>query len=326
MLACLLAVLPGCERRPVLVEGMTVRLDVTADYGSDDMPELLRAVFYSKDTRRMVLSDFVSPLGGRIHLPAGEYLYLVYNFDLESTILDNVDSYDNVWAHTSQAPSSISWLFNRLVESALTKEEMIHTRAEGSDDDAGAVVIYEPDALYVAMGEISVPHRSEQDDELVIPVYEKDVLKHGRITVRGLTGIENLSSVTVYITNLSGALYPTKDSLSVEPVVMSMVCEYDGTSDVMVGEFLTFGCLPLDYYTRYDYAITAYILLTDRAGGQYLMTQDLTSQIIESVVATDTLDAEAVYEFEVPEPGQGGGGFSPTLDDWVNEIIPIPLG
>lgn len=315
----------SCDRRPLLVEGMTVRIEVDASYPMGmKVPELYRVFFYSREERKAVVSDFVGPEGGRIHLPAGEYLYLVYNFDLESTILDNLEGYDAVRAFTSRASAGFSWLDGNLV---LVKESsaggIISKAAE--DEENEARMIYEPDALYIATGEVSVPHRSEEDEEMVITAEMKDALRHGTVKVHGLTGIGNIMSVTVYLTNLSGSMYLTRSASSQEPAVICFPCGYDESSGTMSGDFLSFGMLPKEYYTEYGYISQACVLVTDTAGGQYVSVEDITEQVVKYIENDSDMIIELSCILDVPEPG-GDSGFLPTLDDWVPETVPIQLG
>ena len=96
-------VMSACQRREVLIEGMTVRLDIISAVPEGGRePELYNVYFYPVDGSR-AFTDFVGPQGGLMHIPAGDYNYFVYNFDLEATILGGIDRYNTIKAYTSEA-------------------------------------------------------------------------------------------------------------------------------------------------------------------------------------------------------------------------------
>ena len=84
--------------------------------------------------------------------------------------------------------------------------------------------------------------------------------------------------------------------------------------------FNTFGKLPGE-----ENKIFLDITVTDSGGGQYRYIYDVTEQFDDP----ENTDHKLVVDgggVDIPESSQGGGGFSPSVDEWEREDIDVPLG
>ena len=99
----------------------------------------------------------------------------------------------------------------------------------------------------------------------------------------------------------------------------------------MIGNFRIFSFVPdaVRKAGRTDLPESRNILflsIYDTAGGSYLATFDVTDQCENSRNGIDVvINVEVELIFDVPEPVNAGGGFSPNVEDWNTIIYRIDL-
>lgn len=323
------ACLASCTRRPVLPEGMAVYVDIDAEYpAGEKIPELYRVFFYSQSTGKAVVSDFVPTQGGEMHLPAGSYRYFIYNFDLESTMLEDLETGNSVRAYTSVA-QGVTATFREMVTNHDILAGAGGTKDGEADYGTGDPVRYSPDRLFVATGDVTVGHRSVEDEYIVIEAFADDVLPRLDLTVKGLRGLQYVSAVSAYITGMSDSMFPVTGKPSDSGAVFYVDCRYEADSSWFAGGCMTFGTLAREAYLEGGRRCVAYVVVTDLIGGQYVYAEDVTDQVLACLAAGVTVDVnlQLVFDFEVPPVKEdAGGGFSPSLDDWHEEEVPVPIG
>ena len=113
MAVLLICILPSaCQRRPLTTADYMVVVNIELEkdivnYTVEKDPSLMRCIFYDSETGDFVTQAFLPPTGGQVSLiPAREYDVLVYNFDTESTWLEEENWYHRIYASTSLIPDS----------------------------------------------------------------------------------------------------------------------------------------------------------------------------------------------------------------------------
>lgn len=158
MLLCILA--SSCKRRPLTTADYTVIVNIKIDkeivnYEVTKDPTMMRCVFYDSHTGAFITQAFLPPTGGQVSLiPAREYDVLVYNFDTESTWLEDENWFHKIYASTSVIPESFK-----------TK---LKNRSTNIEDEE---IVYDPDHLFVGrLHDVFIPARSVDAPPVVLDI------------------------------------------------------------------------------------------------------------------------------------------------------------
>ena len=304
--AVLAAIAGACNKRPVYPEATLVKIILTNEIPEGRrVPELYRVVFFEEGGGQAAVSDFIGPEGGEVYVPAGRYDWLVCNFDLESASVEGLERFASVTAGLFRAPSDYGVEYSALA---------------GSERSSMAVC-YEPDAVYVSTGLLDVPHRSTLDSPLVVETCPEQIQRGAEIRIVGITGLKYVSSVRLYIDNLAADYSLVGRKPGTKPCVLFTDCRYDSSFGGPSGRFLFYGCCAS---VKAVEGVYVYAVLTDVAGNVYTTVADGT----EAFTARDTDDVKLtiLWELDIPEPEPDEDGFLPTLQDWENETVPVPIG
>jgi len=312
----------SCAFREVFVEGTLISIRFEGDMTRPDgsVPELFEAVFFDAGTGERVASDFIPSGGGQMHLSAGDYRYVIYNFDLESTFLTQTENIGTLSASTSAAASSSSALYRKVLEFDASNDG---TGKDASLRGASAEVLHEPDAFFVATGSISVPHRSGEDEVILLNVKPVNLVHRITLSVEGITGAENVASVTAFLTDLSGSVSPATEATGNDLAAFYLTCT--GGKDSFASTMNYFGPLSAERYERDGVRVMAFIVISGIGGERFLVTRDVTDFILDAADKKD-IHVVVVCSVDVPAPVIEDDGFRPTLDDWFETEVPVPIG
>lgn len=296
MVVALFLGLSACHREPIYKESKKVEVHFEFDLSENDTamhvkprkPSLMRVIFYDPVTHKKVTSLDCSDKGGKVYgLEGGVYDMLAYNNTTEYTEIKNEDNFDNITAFTSQIPMKTDTL---------------------------GVVVREPDHLLVGrLLSVWVPHHSEEDTTVVLLAKMKTVMDSYYLQIDSLQGLENISSVDVYLTNHSGYNNIGPDRRSTTASTLHLTCGVDLERKCLCTRFCTFGKLP----GRVGKAIL-HITVTGPGGRTYDFEEDITEQY-----ENPSHILRLVWK-EIIRPKQESG-FEPRVDEWDPEVIDIPI-
>ena len=232
LILVLLCVIPSsCKRRPLTTADymVVVNIEIEKDivnYEYEKDPSLMRCIFYDSESGAFVTQAFLPPTGGQVSLiPAREYDVLVYNFDTESTWLEEENWYHRIYASTSLIPDSFK-----------TK---LRSRATKVDEEQ---IVYDPDHLYVGrLNDVFIPSRSVDAPAVVLDIKCETVVESWLLEVKTITGAKNIGSIAAVVTSLAGSNKIAYDERSAEYVSVyfdNQVIDQDG---VLTAKFNTFG-------------------------------------------------------------------------------------
>lgn len=359
----------GCERRPMFVisDGVLIRQTVDTSFVREGkpvpaVPGLFRVLAYDSKTGKSVTSDFISSGGGQFHVPAGDYDIMTYNFGTEYCIVENEYDRDGAYVHTSQMENSLGQLFvgathakEQSIPEVVTKASTIVLSDQAMDVNPDSKyynmpVVFQPDYFWRGKVRRSVPYRSQEDPDLIIDVEAGSLVKTGHVLIRKVKGLENIGSVTLFLTNLTRrvSLHSGKPFPEAAVFCFGAFPSKNGIE----ADFRSFGRLDVDtmyelYRARmtargtaagskagspqngseaavlYDRTNELYILVTDRGGGQYLWVFDVTEQVQGE--SDGEIEIELDLDVVIPEPEHGGGGFLPSVGDWGEVRVPVDI-
>ena len=295
----LLCILPSsCKRRPLTTADYSVMLNIEinkdiVNYTVEKDPSLMRCIFYDSNSGAFVTQAFLPATGGQVSLiPAREYDVLVYNFDTESTWLENENWYQKIYASTSLIPDSFR-----------TK---LRSRATKADEEQ---IVYDPDHLFVGrLNDVFIPSRSVDAPQVVLDVVCETVVESWILEAKTITGVENIGSVAAVITNLSGSNKIGYNERQDDVVSVYFDNQVINSEGLLTAKFNTFG-----WTNKIKDAQVLSLVFTDIAGKGHVFNIDISDQFPgnkEQIIRVET-------EIDIPEPmTSGDGGFVPKVDEW----------
>ncbi len=307
LLVLLCALASSCKRRPLTTADymVIVNIEIEKDIVNHTVekdPSLMRCIFYDSESGAFVTQAFLPPTGGQVSLiPSREYDVLVYNFDTESTWLEEENWYHKIYASTSIIPDS----FRTKLRSRATKGEE-------------ELIVYDPDHLFVGrLNDVFIPARSVDAPPVVLDVTCETVVESWLLEVKTVTGVKNIGSIAGVITALSGSNKIGPNERSTDFVSVYFDNQVIDENGVLTAKFNTFG-----WNKDINEPQVLSLVFTDVAGKGHVYNFDVSNQFPgnkEQII-------RIVTEIDIPEPmTSSDGGFVPKVEDWdeVNTDIII---
>ena len=262
-------------------------------------PDRLAACFYDVNTHQMVAKEYVGPTGGYItSVPSGTYDILVYELGTLVTQVENNDMRGQIKARTDDITQSVSTRF-------LSKA----TKADPNTDP----VISEPDHLIVArLAGVFVPDHADIDETYVIHADGQSSVETYSFLVRNVKGIEQVRSVQALVTGQASSKFLWDGHNPTAPVNVLTTAVADRSLKCFYGVYNTFGEIGGKVYLNF--------LVTTINGDEEVFPVDVTDEVDnpDNVIVVDSL--------VIPPMGDTPhGGYNPTVDDWDDEVIDVPI-
>ena len=288
----------SCKRRPLTTTDYMVILNIEIEkeivnYEVEKDPSLMRCIFYDSESGAFVTQAFLPPTGGQVSLiPSREYDVLVYNFDTESTWLEDENWYHKIYASTSLIPDSFR-----------TK---LRSRATKADEEK---IVYDPDHLFVGrLNDVYIPSRAVDAPPVILDVVCETVVESWILEVRTVTGKKNIGSIAAVITGLTESNKIGPNERSKEFVSVYFDNQEIDDDGLLTAKFNTFG-----WNERITEIQELSLVFTDIAGHGHVYKFDVSNQFPnnkEQIIRINT-------EIDIPEPmTPGDGGFVPKVDEW----------
>ena len=296
MLLCI--TFASCQRRPLTTADFMVILNIEIEkdivnYEVEKDPSLMRCIFYDSQSGAFVTQAFLPPTGGQVSLiPSREYDVLVYNFDTESTWLEDENWFHKIYASTSLIPDSFR-----------TK---LRSRATKVDEEQ---IVYDPDHLYVGrLNDVFIPSRSVDAPPVVLDVVCQTVVESWIIEVKTVTGVKNIGSMAGVVTSLSGSNLIGPNDRSSDFVSVYFDNQVIDDNGLLTAKFNTFG-----WNKDILEPQILSLVFTDIAGKGHVFNVDVSDQFPDNKEQIIRVE----MEIDIPEPMTGGdGGFVPKVDEW----------
>ena len=305
--ALVLLTASACQRRPLTTADFTVILHIEIEkdivnYEVQTEPSLMRCIFYDSESGAFVTQAFLPATGGQISLiPSREYDVLVYNFDTESTWIEEENWFHKIYASTSLIPDS----FKTKLRSRATK---------GDKED----IVYDPDHLFVGrLNDVFIPARSVDAPPVELEVRCETVVESWILEAKTVTGVENIATIAAVVTGLSESNKIGLNERSDEYVSVYFDNQVIDENGVLTARFNTFG-----WHPDIDDSQILSLVFTDTGGNGHVFNIDVSEQFIDNEEQIIRVE----QKFDIPEPiTSGDGGFAPKLEDWdeVNTEIEI---
>ena len=335
LIATVLTVFMGCERRPLEYGNANVNLRlrinlnvrVNGQMESLPEPEMMRVMFFNPETYDLITESYLPAHGGRISLPPGRYKFIGYNFDTEAVLLRNDRNFYTIEAYTNEVSSALkaSMLAAIRYGKSATKADTDETAwdiALNKVQEGG--VIYEPDHLFVSHEDVVVKNIS---GEQTIEADAETIIETWKISVR-IKNEQYMASARALLTgqiasNFIG--FPKEEGKTDTDVTLMFDMQAGSDADdndIVIGKFNTFGKNP-----NVESRLWLTIIIKTAGGDTVEWHRDITDEFFtEDAIEDQTIYIEEEIDIPTPENPEGGsGGFQPGIDDWVEENIPINI-
>ena len=250
--------------------------------------EMYRVCIYDLENHKFAGEDYLPPEGGFLSLPSGIYDMIIYNAGSDVTILEDEQMRSGTYVYTNS-----------------------------SQGDEG-LLIPEPDHMFVAViPEVKIPVYSDADTIRTMTVKTSRIAETYYLEFQNMVGLEKVVSAEVWVSGQVPGKYVwdnrTKDltgSVSFDPII-------DEDKGRIYALFNTFG------RNQYRYTEVFVILtITDHNGRQFRWKVDV-SEILDN---PDNTRNEILIENEIVIPDtDDGGGMTPGVDDWDEDVTVVPI-
>lgn len=306
--SALLAAMTSCDHKDLCYthphnSNVTIHFDWSGYPGQ--RPATMSVYAYPQGGGEAIRYDLDADEGGEITLPLATYDILCVNPAGDYTRLRGEDAHTTLEAYTREG-SPLEHLGRSSSAGA--------PRAEGAEDED---VFVTPDFLFHDM-QRDIAIDNPQGDYSVTFTPE-DLLCNYSFEINN---VENLKYVSMTCGTLSGmapSMLVTTQKLNSTPATVPFPATSDAVSRI-TGRFRTFGHCSDDLTARHILMI--YNVLADGSG--HYSQVDVTDQVHN---ATDPKNVHIIVNdgMSLPKPLDEEGGFHPTVNDWEEVIIPIPL-
>ena len=294
----LICILSSCTRRPLTTADYSVIVNIELEkdiinYEVKKDPSLMRCIFYDHETGAFVTQAFLPATGGQVSLtPSRTYDVLVYNFDTESTWIEQENWFHSIYASTSLIPDSFK-----------TK---LKTRGSKVGEEQ---IVYDPDHLFVGrMENVFIPSRAVDAPAFVINIKAETVVQTWIIEVTEVTGRENIGTMAGVVTALAEYNKIAYNQRSLDYVSVYFDNQVIDDNNLLTAKFNTFGVNPQNGQKQ-----ILSLVFTDISGKGYVFDFDVTLQMLnnkDQIIRIKT-------EIDIPKPiTSGDGGFAPKVDEW----------
>ncbi len=330
----LLMAFAGCQRIPLYERSTKINVVIDLDRSLDHeiefsfdtslpkeyqdkidgvQPTYYEVLVYDVVTHDLVSSHIVGENGGTLSLFPGNYHFVLYNFGTESTQVSDLHHRMEAEAFTTDITVSKSEMIK-----SMSANSDLKSVSKAYEDDP---IIHEPDHLYVANEmDIFIEAFQGREEEVTIHTTASSILDVYSLEVLNVKGVENIEKVEAFITGQILSNYFGRQERNGSPATIYTEMTPDAQNSRLYTVFNTFGKLPGE-----DNKIFLDITVTDSGGGQYRYIFDVTDQFDD----TGNINHKLVIDggmVDIHEASQGGGGFSPSVDEWEKEEIDVPLG
>lgn len=298
----------SCERRP-LIELEECKYNIVFDYKRDivndrieQLPEIMRVLFFNSESESFMQSDFLPQQGGEVVITPLTYNIITYNFNTESTIINNYTDYLAIEATTNQ----ISEYELAKVKYALqTREDIRQSKFFKTKGESEDRVLNQPDYLFHKTKE-SVKLQYSEDVEQTIKLETTSIVEKWIVEIKSVIGAEYLSEASMIISGAVPSVKLATREKASEKISLIFDLNINETTGILHGEFKTFGMHPLD---ETDPQLLTVILI-DKLGKQYHLHYKLTKEIF----FPKEQKLSIIDDIKITPPE--GGGFDPEVDDW----------
>ena len=308
---CIAAILPlltACEHKELCYSHPhTTRLEVVFDWveAPDANPATMSLYLYPEDGTEPLRYEFTNRDGGIITVPTGVYDAIGVNSDKETQRIQGKEHWET-FEVTTGATRSLRGLLSGKSETA--------PRARGAETERDAL---EPEALWSDHAE-RLDIGSEYGVKKIVLTPKSRVI-NCTVEVHNAENLRYVNAISAALTGMAGGWLAGVDALTEEKVTIPFEMNVSEDKTLVTGQLSTFGHCPKEAGTH---KLMIYAQMSDDS--TYFYEVDVTDQLHDP--AQDPTHIRIVLDkLPLPLPIGGGGGLRPTVKEWQEIHIDLPM-
>lgn len=304
----LLPLLTACEHKDLCYDHPhSANVEVVFDWteAPDARPATMSLYLYPEDGSEPMRYEFTKREGGTIIVPEGMYDALCVNSDKETHRIQNKERMETFQVTTGDT---------RSLRGALATRSETAPLARGAEEERS---VMEPEALWSDHAErLDIGPASGVKRIVLTP---KPRVNTCTVEVRNVENLRHVSALSASVTGMAGGWLAGIDELTTEKVTIPFEVHANEEKTQLSGNLTFFGHCPKETGTH---KLMIYALMSD--GNTYYFEADVTDQLHDP--AQDPTHIVIVIDkLPLPKPVSGGGGLQPTVKDWEEVHISLPM-
>lgn len=308
LVVMLLSLLTACEHKDLCYDhSHTTQLEVVFDWteAPDADPATMSLYLYPEDGSEPMRYEFTDRTGGTITVPIGVYDALCVNSDKETHRIQNKERMETFQVTTGDS---------RTLRGALSTRSETAPLARGAEEERS---VLEPEALWSDHAERLDIHPETGIQKIVLT--PKSRVSYCSVEVRNVENLRHVSAISASLTGMAGGWLAGVDELTEEKVTIPFEVHANEDKTTLRGDLNFFGHCPKVDGTH---KLMIYAQMSD--GQTYYYEKDVTDQLHDP--AQDPTHIVIVIDkLPLPKPITGGGGLQPTVKDWQEIYIDLPM-
>lgn len=304
----LLPLLTACEHKDLCYDHPhSASVEVVFDWteAPDAYPATMSLYLYPEDGSEPMRYEFTKREGGTIVVPEGMYDALCVNSDKETHRIVDKERMETFQVTTGNT---------RSLRGTLATRSETAPKARGAEEERS---VMEPEALWSDHAErLDIGPASGVKRIVLTP---KPRVNTCSVEVRNVENLRHLSALSASLTGMAGGWLAGIDELTTEKVTIPFEVRANEDKTQLSGNLTFFGHCPKEAGVH---KLMIYALMSD--GSTYYFEADVTDQLHDA--AQDPTHIVIVIDkLPLPKPITGGGGLQPSVKDWEEVHISLPM-
>ena len=303
-----LLLLAACDKKELCYEHPhNALLQVTFDWkeAPDAKPATMSLYLFLDDGSEPMRYEFTDRAGGTIAIPEGVYDAICVNSDKETHRIADKERMETFQVTTGNARSLRGSLATRSETAPL---------ARGAEEERS---VQEPGTLWSDHAEgLEVRLNAGQQKVVLTP---ESRVKRCSVEIRNVENLRHVAAISASLTGMAGGWMPGIDRLTDEKVTIPFEVNANREKTALTGSLTFFGHCPKE---AGGHKLMIYALMAD--GNAYYYEEDVTGQL--HAPAQDPTHIKIVLDkLPLPRPATGGGGLQPSVKEWQEVRIDLPM-
>ena len=267
-------------------------------------PATMSLYLFPDDGAEPMRYEFTDRAGGTISVPYGVYDAVCLNSDQETHRLVNKERVET---------------FEVTTHSTRTLQGVLRSKSDGAPLARGAEEersVQEPGTLWSDHAE-GLEVRLNAGLQKVVLTPESRV-KRCSVEIRNVENLRHVAAISASLTGMAGGWMPGIDRLTNEKVTIPFEVNADKEKTALTGSLTFFGHCPKE---AGGHKLMIYAQMTD--GSTYFFEEDVTGQLHDPKQEPNHIKI-VLDKLPLPKPITGGG-LQPTVKDWKEVYINLPM-
>lgn len=305
--AAALLLLAACDKKELCYEhphNALVQVEFDWKEAPKANPATMSLYLFPDDGAEPMRYEFTDRAGGTISVPYGVYDAVCLNSDQETHRLVNKERVETFEVTTHST---------RTLQGVLRSKSDTAPLARGAEEERS---VQEPDSLWTAHTERITVLPDAEGQRLVMAPRSRVIAC--TVEVRNVENFSQAQAISASVTGMAGGWMPGIDRLTDEKVTIPFEVEANADKTVLTARLSFFGHCP---GAKGRHKVMIYAQMTD--GNTYFYEEDVTDQLHDPKQEPNHIKI-VLEKLPLPKPVTGGG-LQPTVKDWKEVYINLPM-